>query len=125
MCSSDLWLLLALLAPAAQACELPGGPSQKLQSATYTVLYRTPPLKVSEHFAVEFAVCPAPESVRVDAWMPDHRHGMNYRPAVAAQGGGRYRADGLLLHMAGRWELVFELRSSGGTERLAHSVRLE
>jgi len=29
---------------------------------------------------LEFAVCPTPQSVRVDAWMPEHRHGMNYRP---------------------------------------------
>jgi hypothetical protein len=38
------WFWLALLAPAAQACELPGGAPQSLKSATYTVLYRTPPL---------------------------------------------------------------------------------
>jgi len=119
------WLLLALLAPAAQACELPGGAAQSVKSQTYTVLYRTAPLRVGEHFAVEFAVCPAPESVRVDAWMPDHRHGMNYKPTVAARGSGRYRAEGLMFHMAGRWEFVFELRSGGKTERLVHSVRLE
>lgn len=119
------WLLLALLAPAAQACELPGGAAQQVKSATSTLLYRTAPLRVGEHFAVEFAVCPAPEAVKVDAWMPEHRHGMNYKPTVAAQGGGRYRAEGLMFHMAGRWEFLFELRSGGKTERLAHSVRLE
>jgi hypothetical protein len=118
---------LALLAgaPAALACELPGGASKTLKSASHTVLYRTAPLKVGEHFSVEFAVCPAPESVRVDAWMPEHRHGMNYRPTVLGQGAGRYRADGLMLHMAGRWELVFEVRSGGRTERLAADLRLD
>jgi hypothetical protein len=110
---------------AALACELPGGTAQTLKSSTYTVLYRTAPLKIGEHFAVDFIVCPAPESVRVDAWMPEHRHGMNYRPEVRAQGGGRYRAEGLMLHMAGRWELIFEVRSAGKTERLAQSLRLE
>ena len=119
------WLLLALLAPAAQACELPGGAAQEVKSATSTILYRMAPLRVGEHFAVEFAVCPAPEAVKVDAWMPEHRHGMNYKPTIAALGGGRYRAEGLMFHMAGRWEFVFELRSGGRTERLAHSVRLE
>jgi hypothetical protein len=118
-------LLLAFLAPAALACELPGGAAQQVKSAATTVVYRTPALKLGEHFAVEFAVCPAPESVRVDAWMPDHRHGMNYKPTVVALGGGRYRAEGLMFHMGGRWEFVFELRSDGRTERLAHSVRLE
>ena len=116
---------LLVISPAALACELPGGTAQALKSSTYTVLYRTAPLKVGEHFAVDFVVCPGPESVRVDAWMPEHRHGMNYLPDVRAQGGGRYRAEGLMLHMAGRWELVFEVRSAGRTERLAQSLRLE
>jgi hypothetical protein len=30
-----------------------------------------------------------------------------------------------MLHMAGRWELVFEVRSGSKTERLAAEVRLE
>jgi YtkA-like len=119
------WLLLALLAPAAQACELPGGAAQSIQSANVVIAYRTAPLRVGEHFAVEFAVCPAPQAVTLDAWMPDHRHGMNYKPAIAALGGGRYRAEGLMFHMPGRWEFVFEVRAGGRTERLAHSVRVE
>lgn len=119
-----LWL--ALLAPAAQACELPGGPAEKLQSASYTILYRAAPApRVGEHFALELAVCPAPKELRVDAWMPEHRHGMNYRPSVVARGDGRFRAEGLLFHMPGRWEFLFELRGRGATERFAHAVRIE
>ena len=120
-------LLVAwIAAAAAPACELPGGAAQRIESPRYVVLYRaSPEPRVGEHFALEFAVCPAPEVVRVDATMPEHRHGMNYRPTVMAQSGGRYRAEGLMFHMGGRWELVFELRSRGGTERLAHSLKLE
>ena len=118
-------LALLCTAAAASACELPGGAAQIVKGASHTVAYRTAPLKVGEHFAVDFAVCPAPESVRVDAWMPEHRHGMNYRPSVSPQGAGRFRAEGLMLHMAGRWELVFEIRSAGKTERLSHDLRLE
>jgi len=119
---------LAAIATAAQgACELPGGEAQKIESSRHLVLYRTlpAPLKVGEHFALEFAVCPAPESVRVDAWMPEHRHGMNYRPTVAALGEGRYRAEGLMLHMAGRWELVFEVGAGGSSERIARILLLQ
>ena len=120
-------LVLALAAASAQACELPGSPAQRLKARTHELVFRTlpAPVKVGEHFAVEFAVCPAPESVRVDAWMPEHRHGMNYRPAVTPQGKGLYRAEGLMFHMPGRWEFVFEVRSRGATERLRHSVQLE
>lgn len=120
------WLWLVLIAPAAQACELPGGPSEKLQSAHHTILYRAAPaLRAGGHFALELAVCPAPERLQVDAWMPAHRHGMNYRPAIEDLGGGRYRAEGFLFHMPGRWEFLFELRSDGATERVAHPVDVE
>jgi hypothetical protein len=122
-------LLLALLAaaPAATACELPGGPAQKIQSGKVLVRYRThpAPLKIGQHFAVEFAVCPAPESVRVDAWMPEHRHGMNYRPTITGSGEGPYKAEGLMLHMAGKWELVFEVRAKDSVERVAQVIQLE
>jgi len=123
-------LLVALLAaaPAAQgACELPGGEAQKIESPRHVVLYRTrpAPLKVGQHFALEFAVCPAPQSVRVDAWMPEHRHGMNYRPTVTVTGEGSYKAEGLMLHMAGKWELVFEVRAKDSVERVAQVIRLE
>lgn len=120
------WLCLVLLAPAAQACELPGGPSAKLQSAHHTILYRTAPaVRVGEHFALEFAVCPAPQSLRVDASMPEHRHGMNYAPSIVPLGGGRYRAEGLMFHMPGRWQLLFELRDGGTTEQATDDLRIE
>jgi hypothetical protein len=122
-----LLFAFAAVAGAAQACDLPGGAAQKIQSGHYQVLYRTQPapLKVGQHFSVEFAVCPTPESVRIDAQMPEHRHGMNYRPTVTATGEGRYRADGLMLHMAGKWELVFEVRAKDSVERVVQVIRLE
>jgi hypothetical protein len=111
----------------AQACDLPGGDARKIEAPSYLVLYRTrpAPLKVGEHFALEFAVCPTPESVRVDAQMPEHRHGMNYRPTITATGEGRYKAEGLMLHMAGKWELVFELRDKDSVQRVAQTLLLE
>lgn len=122
-----LLAFLVATAGAAQACELPGGASQKVQSGKYLVLYRSQPAppKVGQHFALDFAVCPTPESVRVDARMPEHRHGMNYRPTVTATGEGRYKAEGLMLHMAGKWELVFEVRRKDSVERVVQAIRLE
>lgn len=89
-------------------------------------------LGTGRHFSVEVALCPDaagafPELLKVDATMPEHRHGMNYRPTLAATGPGRYRADGLLLHMPGRWEFAFELRAPGSRPdaaplRLAQSL---
>ena len=126
-------MVTAAAATAAYGCvpELPGS-TRKIESARYSVAYRTQPDKITvgQHFAVELAVCAnpgaaAPESVRVDAHMPDHRHGMNYRTSVKPAAGGRYRAEGLMFHMPGRWEYIFELRVAGRTERLTQSEVIE
>ena len=37
---------------------------------------------------------PPPSAVVVDAWMPAHKHGMNYKAEVKPYGGGRFYADG-------------------------------
>ena len=109
-----------------------GGKAHTVDSKKYTLAYRTLPEKIAigQHFAVELALCakdgaPAPESVWVDAHMPDHRHGMNYKTTVTSSGAGKYRADGLMFHMPGRWEYIFEVRAGGVPERLTTSVVLQ
>jgi hypothetical protein len=115
----------AALCGHAAACELP--PGKRLESAQLTLSYRTTPARIAvgEHFVLELAVCSkkgkAADRIRLDAQMPEHRHGMNYRPSVKPLGEGRYRSEGWLFHMAGRWEFVFEI----GGERIADSVRIE
>jgi hypothetical protein len=111
----------------AQACNLPGG-GKRVDTATYSLMYRTQPERISvgEHFAVEVAVCAKgtkalPSTVGVDAWMPEHRHGMNYKAGVRSLGEGRFRAEGLMFHMPGRWEFVFNVAG----ERLVDSIRME
>ncbi len=83
---------------------------------------------MAKHFALEIAVCSksaaVPESIRVDAHMPEHRHGMNYEPEVKSLGPGRWRAEGLMLHMPGKWEFVFEIRAAGKSDRMAHAFSL-
>lgn len=113
---------LLLVAGAAAACEPP--PLEKatrIEGARHVLLFRAAPspLPLNAPFALEISVCAKDGSAvalnKVDAWMPAHRHGMNYRATLTSPGTGRYRAEGLLFHMPGRWELVFET----ATERLA------
>jgi hypothetical protein len=139
MASLGAAALLALagvpaIAVAAPACEAPRGfaPQKRLESADAVVLYRTipPAIEVGQHFAVEAVVCPAPRdgaapALRVDARMPEHRHGMNYRPSVAKKGDGLYLAEGLLFHMPGLWQLMFDVERGGKTERLMIDIDLE
>jgi hypothetical protein len=130
------FMMLSGAMTAAWACtpELPGAGSKPrtIDSKKYTLAYRTLPEKIAigQHFAVELALCArdgaaAPESVRVDAHMPEHRHGMNYKTTVTSSGAGRYRAEGLMFHMPGRWEYIFEVRAAGATERITAGVVLQ
>jgi hypothetical protein len=66
------------------------------------------------------------EEVRVDGHMPEHRHGMNYKASVKVQAEpGRYRAEGLMFHMPGKWEFLFDLRDAKGMERLKQEFLLK
>lgn len=74
---------------------------------------------LGRHFALDIEVCAAaggtaPTLLRVDADMPAHRHGMNYRSTLRTVSPGRYVAEGLMWHMPGRWRLVFELAAPPG-----------
>lgn len=102
--------------------------AQAVESARYILAWRTQPtpIAVGSHFALDLVICPKadappPQSVRIDAQMPEHRHGMNYKPGISrvVAEPSRFRATGLMFHMPGRWELVFDL---GGGERLTHSL---
>jgi hypothetical protein len=118
-------LALAMAAPPVLACTPALEGARALQSASYGLAFRPVPAPIpsGRHFVLEIAVCAKdgaalPALSKVDATMPAHRHGMNYRPSITARPDGRFRVEGLMFHMPGRWELVFELTRAGATERL-------
>ncbi len=83
------------------------------------------PIAVGRHFAIEVQLCPASAMLaRADASMPEHRHGMNYRPSVKPLGDGRWRVEGLMFHMPGRWELQFDVQAGDRSERLLDTITL-
>jgi len=114
-------------AVAADGCTL-SGEGRRAQNAarTQTIVYRFAPadLKTDRHFSLLIETCPrsAAAELSVDATMPAHRHGMNYKPTVTREGPGRWRAEGLLLHMPGEWQFRFDLREDGNTERLTDTL---
>lgn len=129
---SGIAVAVALAAGVAHACgeALPGARTT-VESSRYVVTYVTAPspIEIGRHFVVDFAVCPrqggaTPQSVRVDANMPEHKHGMNYRAGVTVVRPGTFRAEGLLFHMPGRWDLTFDVVSGNTTERLASVIRV-
>jgi hypothetical protein len=88
-----------------------------------------PEVRVSEFFTLEIAVCAAPgqpqaRTLRVEATMPEHQHGMNYRASVRPRGPGRFVAEGMLLHMPGRWQFSFEINVGAQREVLTGDVQV-
>lgn len=126
-----LGVLLATPVLADCPLDLGRGTGWVVFSDHYMMAFRPDPLRieVGEPFALVLNVCtkrgdPA-ELLAVDANMPEHRHLMNYRSSIKAGGDGRYRAEGMLFHMPGRWEITFDVRSGEESERLTHDIILK
>ncbi len=119
------WAVVAGPAAAADCPPPPAGASVLAQGPVQAHWRAEPaPIPVSMPFALQVGLCPArAELLRVDASMPEHRHGMNYRPRVQRSAEG-WRADGLVWHMPGRWELLLVVRLDGVEHRLVQSVTL-
>ena len=117
--------MLAVLAGHVQACPLS---SAALRAGDVQLSWQVEgqAIGVGHMFALQAQVCPATARLdRVDAAMPEHQHGMNYRPRLVDLGAGRWRAEGLMFHMAGRWELHFDVvEADGHPARLRDSVTL-
>ena len=133
MRSLALVLSLVLALPAWADCplDLGRGTGWVVFSDHYMIAFRPEPMRieVGEPFALLFNVCtkdgnPA-ELVAVEATMPEHKHGMNYRPTIVAAGDGRYRAEGMVFHMPGRWEVAMDVRAGEESERLTHEIILK
>ena len=56
--------------------------------------------------------------------MPAHRHGLPTRPRVSETGEGHYFLEGLKFSMTGEWELWFEVRANGNTDKVKIDLKL-
>lgn len=114
---------LLLTAAPAWACR---APENAMQAGPLSFATAPNPIPLGQPFALSLAACAAkPDRVSVDATMPAHRHGMNYRPTVTQLAPSEFRAEGLLFHMPGEWEFVFDLYYGERRERLTHRVTLK
>jgi len=122
-----------MLPMAVHACSATLDGGSTIDSARYSLAYRTDPARIAvgKPFAVDLVVCSKDAAVtidelRVDAHMPEHRHGMNYKASIKPHGTtGRYRAEGLMFHMPGKWEFLFDVRDGRGVERLKQDYPLK
>ena len=122
-------LALVLAASPAAACDRPEGwtGGARITGELWTAWWRSEPapIAVGAHFSIRFHLCgPTVDRVKVRGWMPDHRHGMNYRPEVTLDGLSG-TAEGLMFHMPGRWQLILDVRGAAGRETLTAEAMLE
>lgn len=116
--------------------EMRGDPLEALSSRG-TFLARVTPLVASipmnEAFGVSLTLTD-PETgevfsdydeVSIDARMPAHKHGMLRDVDLNPQPDGTLRADGLLMHMYGHWEIHVDVMRGGRFERAQIDVRLQ
>jgi hypothetical protein len=117
-CAFPLAAMLSLgLSAAAQpsnSCPPAGQGFERLAAANAEIAYRWDPasLKVGQFFSAEVISCRPSAGVTrisIDATMPAHAHGMNYRPKTTEISPGHYRFTGLMLHMPGRWQVAIDL----------------
>ena len=118
----------------AVACEVPvlDNAHSLNDGKGFVVAWRSLPAqpKVGEFFAIEFAFCAmggpiAAEAFRIDAIMPAHKHGMNFQPRIVMIRPAIYRAEGLMFHMPGTWQLIFEQRTPNGPVRVTTDIEIE
>lgn len=119
--------LATLGLPGATACTLQAGDGQRLSAEGVQLawLAAPAPIRNGQPFVLAVRLCPSNAVLKtVDATMPAHRHGMNYRPSLHPLGDGRWRVDGMLWHMAGAWELRFDVEVAGARHSLRQAVEL-
>jgi hypothetical protein len=87
-------------------------------------------IPMAKHFTLDVQLCDktgvsAALLKNADATMPEHKHGMNYRPVITPLGSGRFRVEGMMFHMAGHWQLSFEVQAGKEVTRFTHDVQID
>lgn len=132
--------LLCLPLPACNPTERgsPGAPAQLAADTSWGTFHvrvapQPAPIPFNQMFALTIGVFSAKDraqpaadtTVAVDARMPAHNHGMNLQPRVTALADGTFRADGLLFHMPGTWELYVDVSRAAEMERATFVINVE
>jgi len=108
---------------------------RRVEEAGFVVGWRSvpSPIPMNEPFELVVRVWDADDpslpledaQLRVRGWMPDHGHGMKRQARAVRQDDGSFRVSGLLFHMPGLWQLLFDVVRPGHPERVEFEVVLE
>ena len=111
-----------------------GEMSSLTRTGNWNVSWRSlpdpPPVNRSFSIEVELKTATEPSDpvlgaeVFVRGWMPDHGHGMVREPRSEELGKGRYRIEGVLLHMGGHWQMTIDATVEGLSESADFEIEL-
>ena len=106
-----------------------GASATRIEKDGVAVAYRTIPekIEVGKPFRIEVVACHgkvAPTRIGVDAGMPMHGHGMNYKPSEKVVAPGHSEFDGLLFHMPGSWTITFDVFEGTTKKRIEQKVTI-
>jgi hypothetical protein len=113
----------AALSTTAIACEKPANASalySENDAYLVTLQLSADPVKVANPFTVNLKICRKDGkefmgSVKADAQMPMHGHGMNYQPSLTQTGANSFMAEGFVLHMPGKWQFDIQMKEASQT----------
>ncbi|MEM9355798.1 MAG: hypothetical protein AAGB04_06275 [Pseudomonadota bacterium] len=126
------WALLAAqtIVSSAADCKATHGAEMKADgqstglSARIAITPETVP--VGSPFSATVVICGAKgdpvERFTIDATMPRHRHGMNYKPKIVSGGDAAYKATGLFFHMPGLWRFEVIVQAPKKRQRFTYDV---
>ena len=103
---------------------------EQLSHGGTAIAYRTEPAKIAvgKPFSIEVVACVdgekrlAPSRINVDAGMPMHGHGMNYKPSEKKLGPGHSTFNGMMFHMPGKWQITFDVFDGDKRRRLTQNI---
>jgi hypothetical protein len=109
-------------------CQDSAGALALLEGQKVKVLLERPrsSVQVSQAFNLIAHICPKEDGASVtratlDASMPEHQHGMNYKPKLQLSGGSgqavlgtrQLSAQGMVFHMPGKWQIELQVFGRG------------
>jgi hypothetical protein len=114
-------------------CSVSGGDGAIiLEGAKHTASVEPDPqeIGIGPVFAADIIVCaedgtPFEGEVFINATMPAHGHGMNTAAAVTKLGPGRFRAEGLMFHMPGQWQIEIQLSGGDGDDTMQAGLTVD
>jgi len=128
-------LILASLSAGCGDSTAPASRARTIKSngGTFSVTFETAPhpIPMNVLFDLTFRIVSHESgktqepTVVVDARMPAHFHGMTRAPKLSRLPDGSYKAEGMLFHMPGHWELTFDVTQGRKTERAQADVDLK